>query len=370
MSSHRQNFPDFGELGNESDDVAATPDCQYGTYDERAISTYEQSEVARDLIIRHSDTSPGEQTEPVIIQGDGISMGTPIIRRRERPLTMRLVMLVLLACILVTGLFAATPLGVGAETDISAFQALAGAVVLHHEVSFHWYTAQRGDTIESVAAKLHVQIGGIYKLNNMLAGEEIGVGKAYKIPDDPYFGADYRPPVYLSLGGDGTTRFGSNWWNTVAGNPLPEAPCGPDGHGNPTAYQLQPPNRHSYWIRGFAYIPALHTGHTGVDLSTVEGNPITAAQDGQVIWAGFDATNGLGWSIKINHCHHLSTVYGHMKEIHVSTGAFVHAGKVIGLEGSTGNSQGPHLHYMVEWDNMWVDPMPYYGNSRDAICGA
>ncbi|HLJ82119.1 MAG TPA: LysM domain-containing protein, partial [Ktedonobacterales bacterium] len=138
---------------------------------------------------------------PVLIPGSGVSYGMPFIKRRERPLTMRLAVIALMACILVTGLFTVTPLGTKADGGLSSFQAVSGAVVWHKQPSYQWYVAQAGDSVESIAAKFHVQIGGIYELNNMLAGQEIAVGKAYKIPDDPYYGADYRPASYISSSG-------------------------------------------------------------------------------------------------------------------------------------------------------------------------
>ena len=50
------------------------------------------------------------EVEPVLIPGTGLSMGSPFIKRRERPLTMRLAMITIMVCLLVTGLFAVTPL--------------------------------------------------------------------------------------------------------------------------------------------------------------------------------------------------------------------------------------------------------------------
>jgi murein DD-endopeptidase MepM/ murein hydrolase activator NlpD len=51
-----------------------------------------------------------------------------------------------------------------------------------------------------------------------------------------------------------------------------------------------------------------------------------------------------------------------MDKLLVSVGQYVTQGQPIGLEGSTGNSTGPHLHYMVEWNNLWLDPMLYYAS--------
>ncbi|HEV8192873.1 MAG TPA: M23 family metallopeptidase, partial [Ktedonobacterales bacterium] len=59
-------------------------------------------------------------------------------------------------------------------------------------------------------------------------------------------------------------------------------------------------------------------------------------------------------------CFGVSTVYGHMLKTLKKAGDPVTAGELIGLEGSSGWSTGPHLHYMVEVNNVPVDPMAYY----------
>lgn len=310
------------------------------------------------LMVRPDDGLPVQwqpEVSPVIVPGDGVSMGAPFIQRRERPLTMRLTVLALMTAILATGIFAVTPMGSSDSTRVSAFQAIAGSVVWQKSPSYFLYTARPGDDVEALAKQFKVQIGGIYELNGLLAGQELVIGIAYKIPTDPNYGATFRPPTYVvtSSSGGGNV-FGSNWWNSVSGTPDPESPCAPDGHGNPLGYKLHSPNWGSHWVRGFTWY------HNGDDVAAAAGNPIHAAQSGQVIWAGWDGTNGLGWSVKINNCNHISTLYGHMQKVLVKPGDFVLAGDVVGLEGSTGWSTGPHLHFMVEWDNVPVDPFPYF----------
>ena len=304
---------------------------------------------------------PSEQlageTGPVVIPGTGLSMGNPFIKRRERPLTMRIAILTITACVIVTGLFAATPLTGSATGAVSSFEALSGVVVWHKQPGFFWYTAQAGDTPEGLAQRFNVQVGGIYEMNGLDSGQELAIGKSYKIPEDPSYGAGYRPPqVYTGGGAYGQTTFGNEWYNSFAGAPGPEAICGVDGHGSYLGYDFVGPNPGSSWVRGFSWY------HDGVDIAAPQGNPIHAAQAGQVIWAGFDATNGFGWSVKINHCYHVSTLYGHMMRIIVKDGENVEAGQIIGYEGSTGWSTGPHLHISVMWNNVTINPMLFYSS--------
>ncbi|MDQ2903629.1 MAG: M23 family metallopeptidase [Ktedonobacteraceae bacterium] len=98
--------------------------------------------------------------------------------------------------------------------------------------------------------------------------------------------------------------------------------------------------------------------HTGIDLAAPYGTPLMAADSGQVIWTGWDIS-GLGWAVKINHGHYIATVYGHMQRFIVKVGMNVTRGQVIGYEGSTGASTGPHVHFMVVVNNIWLNPINY-----------
>ncbi len=98
--------------------------------------------------------------------------------------------------------------------------------------------------------------------------------------------------------------------------------------------------------------------HTGIDLAAPYGTPIMAADTGQVIWVGWD-WSGLGWAVKINHGNYIATIYGHMDHYIVKVGQDVMKGQIIGYEGSTGASTGPHVHFMVLVHNMWVNPLLY-----------
>ena len=61
----------------------------------------------------------------------------------------------------------------------------------------------------------------------------------------------------------------------------------------------------------------------------------------------------------VEHQGGLSTLYGHLNRALVKVGDAVTQSQPIGLEGSTGNSTGPHLHFELRINNQPVDPMPY-----------
>jgi murein DD-endopeptidase MepM/ murein hydrolase activator NlpD len=97
-----------------------------------------------------------------------------------------------------------------------------------------------------------------------------------------------------------------------------------------------------------------HTGHPGIDIAAAYGAPIHAAGTGVVIYAGWE--QGYGNYTCISHGGGISTCYGHQSAIYVSVGQTVSRGDVIGAEGSTGYSTGPHVHFEVRVDGEVRNP--------------
>jgi murein DD-endopeptidase MepM/ murein hydrolase activator NlpD len=101
--------------------------------------------------------------------------------------------------------------------------------------------------------------------------------------------------------------------------------------------------------------------HQGLDISTTVNTPIVAADGGVVIFAGW-STDGYGNMVEIAHSNGLYTLYGHFNSVSVRVGQQVAKGQRIGLEGSTGNSTGPHLHFEVRWGRIYgqtYDPLRF-----------
>jgi murein DD-endopeptidase MepM/ murein hydrolase activator NlpD len=97
--------------------------------------------------------------------------------------------------------------------------------------------------------------------------------------------------------------------------------------------------------------------HAGIDISVPAGTPVQAAQEGTVVFAGYNGAYGK--AVKLDHPHGFSTLYAHNSRLFVHAGQNVKAGQVICLSGSTGRSTGPHLHFEVHKDASPVDPLPY-----------
>lgn len=98
--------------------------------------------------------------------------------------------------------------------------------------------------------------------------------------------------------------------------------------------------------------------HNGVDMAAPAGAPIYAAKSGKVTAASFQS-GGAGNYVSINHGDGFSSIYMHMTRYIVSVGDYVSAGQVIGYVGSTGLSNGNHLHFGISYNGTYVNPMKY-----------
>lgn len=98
--------------------------------------------------------------------------------------------------------------------------------------------------------------------------------------------------------------------------------------------------------------------HNGIDLAAYQGNPIYATRSGTVTVADYEG-GGAGNYVFINHGDGFSSVYMHMDYYIVSAGEYVSAGEVIGYVGTTGLSEGPHLHFGIAYNGSYVNPANY-----------
>ncbi|MDR1997885.1 MAG: M23 family metallopeptidase [Candidatus Margulisbacteria bacterium] len=97
--------------------------------------------------------------------------------------------------------------------------------------------------------------------------------------------------------------------------------------------------------------------HYGLDMATPEGTKVVSTADGRVTYAGWNGSYGN--MVQIYHGMGISSIYGHCSEALVQKGQYVKKGTVIALSGSTGMSNGPHLHYEIRRWNVAIDPTPY-----------
>ncbi len=101
--------------------------------------------------------------------------------------------------------------------------------------------------------------------------------------------------------------------------------------------------------------------HKGVDIGArtpgVSGDPIYAVDNGVVAVAESNPSAG-NW-IWISHGNGLYSVYMHNSKLLVSVGQTVNKGDTIALMGTTGQSNGVHLHIAARLNGTYVNPWTY-----------
>ncbi|HVO44120.1 MAG TPA: M23 family metallopeptidase [Aggregatilineales bacterium] len=97
--------------------------------------------------------------------------------------------------------------------------------------------------------------------------------------------------------------------------------------------------------------------HTGADMRAAVGTPVLASASGRVIMSR--QLDIHGENVIIDHGWGLFTEYAHLSQRFVVPGQFVLQGDLIGLSGTTGRATGPHLHWEVAVNGIWVDPVAF-----------
>lgn len=95
--------------------------------------------------------------------------------------------------------------------------------------------------------------------------------------------------------------------------------------------------------------------HMGTDFAGGVGAPVRAPARGVV--ALVDTFHLGGNVVYIDHGAGLVTAYLHLSEQLVAEGDIVEAGQLIGRVGATGRVTGPHLHWIVRYGSVTVDPL-------------
>jgi len=102
--------------------------------------------------------------------------------------------------------------------------------------------------------------------------------------------------------------------------------------------------------------------HEGVDFAGRANSEVVAVAAGVVVWSG--SRWGFGNTVEVNHGNGYSTLYAHNKKNLVKVGETVKKGQVLALLGSTGRSNGPHVHFEVRRNGKAVNPIKFVRAKR------
>lgn len=239
-------------------------------------------------------------------------------------------------------------------------------------VKFYSYTAEKKDTLLTVAARCSVRYDTLATLNAIDQSTSSLEGRTLLlptlnglfIPEEPQNSVDIMLEKEHSVGIlNGAyptfTVLGRTWYFI------------PDGKFSPTdrAYFLDPgltlPLEKSVLTSSFGMRVSPISGrwlfHKGIDMAAPMGSAIFACKGGTVTSAvKMDPTYGN--YIIVDHSGGMTSLYAHMSEMLVKKGDFVSGGQQIGKVGTTGLSTGPHLHFEIRLNGELQDPQKYLQN--------
>jgi murein DD-endopeptidase MepM/ murein hydrolase activator NlpD len=189
------------------------------------------------------------------------------------------------------------------------------------------HTVVKGDTVESIAKKYNAKGADIlsFPYNHLDPNNPaLDVGKKVIVPagEKPLPLVQALPQAAVSANAPGNAQIGKGKfvWPTSG-----------------------------YVSQGYRAL------HRALDIAGSYNQPVKAADGGFVAIAGWSNV-GYGNYIVIDHGNGFRTLYGHLNKINVKPGQSVDQGTLIGLEGSTGNSTGPHLHFEIILNGVQQNP--------------
>ena len=96
--------------------------------------------------------------------------------------------------------------------------------------------------------------------------------------------------------------------------------------------------------------------HHGTDMKASMKTPVYAPADGIVEYAGHHKKSGFGRLVILEHSYGFKTYFGHLNKVVIKSGKFVKKGTLIAYTGSSGLSNGPHLHYEIRFIHRNLNP--------------
>lgn len=245
------------------------------------------------------------------------------------------------------------------------------------------YQVQEGDTMSGIANKFGISVDTIRWENNLASVNSIKPGQTLRIL--PVTGVKHvvgRGETIYTI----SKKYGANSqavvdfpFNTFVDNETFALAVGqdlivPDGE-KPNEITVPNPNRYLAqrtpdagavtgtgrfaWPLSGRLTQGFSLYHRGIDIATAMGMPIKAADAGTVVVAGWPDNSGYGMRVILDHGNGYQTWYAHLSKTSVVVGQRVNRGDVIGLEGSTGRSTGPHLHFEIRLNGAHQSPMTH-----------
>lgn len=202
------------------------------------------------------------------------------------------------------------------------------------------YVVRAGDTLYKIAQAHGTDVGTLVRLNNISDPTQLRIGQVLRL--------------------DGATPVPSQPSSVATAQPsvAPATPVTPVTPPPATAARASDANLVNWgWPASGKIIQGFNKNTKGIDISGNPGDPVVAAADGKVMYAG-NGVRGLGNLVLVEHSSGFITAYAHNQQLLVKSGDQVRKGARIALLGQS-DTTSPRLHFEIRKGGVPVNPLSY-----------
>lgn len=251
----------------------------------------------------------------------------------------------------VNGAGAASPAASGLPTTDASGKPLPGIENLGKP---GYYAVRPGDTVRRIALDTGHSWRDIVRWNNLDNPDRIEVGQVLRVVP-PVAGAPLVPPPAVAGSGAGAVPPATTTPvppPVVAGATPPAKPA-----GNPPAAGGEDDLGWIWPAQGALIAGFDDAKNKGLDIAGRAGDPVLAAADGKVVYAGA-GLRGYGNLIILKHNNTFLTAYAHNQALLVKEDQSVQKGQKIAEMGSS-DADRVKLHFEIRRQGKPVDPSRY-----------
>jgi lipoprotein NlpD len=205
-----------------------------------------------------------------------------------------------------------------------------------------YYRVKRGDTLARIALDNGQSPRDLAQWNNMSNPNQIEVGDLILV----------KPPAGSKSAAKSAAKTPSN-----TDIPKTDAPKVDASKAEPTKEVVAEPGIRLSWPAKGKVSDDFSEKTKGIDIAGKLGDPITAASDGKVVYAG-NSLRGYGNLVIIKHDNTYLTAYAHNRTLLVKEGDAVKKGQKIAEMGDT-DANSVKLHFELRVNGKPVNPTPY-----------
>ena len=108
-----------------------------------------------------------------------------------------------------------------------------------------------------------------------------------------------------------------------------------------------------------------HSFHAGIDIRARGGTPVSAPCSGRVVEV--ERAGAMGRMVRLQTPGGTILSFGHLSGYRCRQGDWIRKGEILGLVGSSGRATGPHLHFAVQKNGKYLNPLTFLRRKTEIL---